>query len=694
LNPTLSSPVNAACFGASTGSISLTTGGTGTGPYTFLWSNGRTTQNNTGIPAGSYIVTVTDANGCSVSRNTTITQPASALNSSSSVTNATCSVAGSINLTVSGGNNGSYIYLWSNSAVTQDLNGLGAGSYTVTITDAGGCTITNGPNTITSIGTPSASIVNTSNILCNGGSNGSVDINVVGGTGPYTYLWSNSRTTEDLSGLVAGTYSVTVSDAISCITSIGTINITQPTLITAVGISSNVSCNGAANGAINITVNGGTSGYSFSWGAGVSSEDIAGLSAGTYTVTITDANNCIASQSFTITQPTVLSASASSTGVSCAGNDGTANTNINGGTAPYTVNWSNGATGIALSGLAAGTYSTTVTDFNGCISSVSVTVSNLCTSCSISATATSVNVSCFAACNGSATVTPTSGTSPYSYNWSDAGSTAAVRNNLCSGNYTVTITDNSGCTNVQTITIGQPATLSASASSSYTACTAASGNASVTISGGTTPYSYLWNNGATSQNLINLSSGTYLVTATDASGCTISTSASVVEPGLLGATSIVGNPTTANDGTIDISLTGGTAPYSYNWSNGATTQDLLSLGAGTYTVTVTDSNGCITTETATLIVVGIEDIESVQNFLVVPNPSNGQFQIQVDLSAAQDLTIQLVDVLGRTLLEWNVSQQTQVRIPVEISEQAGGMYLVVLRSNNGEIQTRKVSISK
>ena len=693
LNPTLSNPVNAACFGASTGSISLTTGGTGTGPYTFLWSNGRTTQNNTGLPAGPYTVTVTDANGCTVSRNTTITQPASALNGSSSSTNATCSVAGSINLTVSGGNNGSYSYLWSNSAVTQDLNGLGAGSYTVTITDAGGCTITNGPNTITSIGTPSASIVNTNNILCNGVSNGSVDINVVGGTGPYTYLWSNSRTTEDVSGLAAGTYSVTVTDAISCFTSIGTINITQPALITASGISSNVSCNGAANGAINITVNGGTSGYNFNWGAGLATEDISGLSAGNYTVTITDANNCVATQSFTVTQPTVLSASASSTGVSCAGNDGTANTTINGGTAPYTVNWSNGATGIALSGLAAGNYSTTVTDFNGCISSVSVTVSNLCTSCSISATASSANVSCFAACNGSATATPTSGTAPYSYSWSDAG-TGAVRNNFCSGNYTVTITDNAGCTNVQTVSIGQPAALSANASSSYNACTAASGNASVTIVGGTSPYSYLWNNGATSQNLNNLSGGTYFVTATDASGCTISTSASVVEPGLLDATSTVGNPTTANDGTIDISLTGGTAPYSYNWSNGATTQDLLSLGAGTYTVTVTDANGCTTTETATLIVVGIEDIESVQNFLVVPNPSNGQFQIQVDLSAAQDLTIQLVDVLGRTLLEWNVSQQTQVRIPVEISEQAGGMYLVVLRSNNGEIQTRKVSISK
>ncbi len=234
---------------------------------------------------------------------------------SSTQVNVLCNGAstGSIDLTVTGGTS-PYTYAWSNSATTQDISGLVAGTYTVTVTDANSCTKTLSA-TITQ---PSALALSSTqvNVLCNGNATGSIDLTVSGGTSPYTYAWSNSATTQDISGLAAGTYTVTVTDANACTKTLSA-TITQPSALTLSKTQVNVLCNGNATGSIDLTVSGGTSPYTYAWSNSATTQDISGLVAGTYTVTVTDANSCTKTISATITQPAALTASATTTNSTC-----------------------------------------------------------------------------------------------------------------------------------------------------------------------------------------------------------------------------------------------------------------------------------------------------------------------------------------------------------------------------------------
>ena len=227
-----------------------------------------------------------------ISQNITLT-----INPGSPICTGTSS--GSINLTVSGGTS-PFTFLWNNGATTEDISGIPSGNYNVTVTDAGGCTA-NASTTITEL-PPMILSAAVTNVSCFGASSGSINLTVSGGTSPFTYLWSNGSTSEDLASVIAGNYNVTVTDANTCT---ATINATvgQPVIINASITVTNSSCFGGANGSINLTVSGGTGPYSYSWSNGATSEDLTGLSAGTYIVNITDSGGCTASASATITQP-------------------------------------------------------------------------------------------------------------------------------------------------------------------------------------------------------------------------------------------------------------------------------------------------------------------------------------------------------------------------------------------------------
>ncbi len=561
---------NVSCNAGTNGSIDVTVSG-GTSPYTYLWNGGATTQDRTGLAAGTYSVTVTDANGCTASTTKTITQP-TILTASSTATNVNCNggANGTIDLTVSGGTT-AYIYNWSNGATTQDLSGLAAGVYSVTVTDANGCT-TATTQTITQPATLAASATST-NVNCNGGSNGSIDVTISGGTTPYSYLWNGGFTTQDRTGLTAGTYTVTVTDAKGCITSI-TKTITQPATLTATASSTNALCFGCANGTGSLSVAGGTTPYSYNWSNGATTQNVTGLVAGTYSVTITDANSCSTVKTITITQPALFVASVVSTNVNCNGGaNGTANLSVSGGTTPYTYNWSNGATTQNVSGLVAGTYSVLITDANGYTLTKSATITQPAV---LTASSTSTNVSCNGGNNGTIDLSVTGGTTPYTYLW-NTGNTTQDRSGLAVGTYSVTVTDANGCTTTNSRTITQPATLSVSAIATNVSCNAgANGSIDVSITGGTSPYTYLWNGGATTQDRTGLTAGTYSVTVTDANGCTASTTKTITQPSTLAAsaTSTNVNCNGGANGTIDLTVTGGTTAYTYYWSNAATTQDL------------------------------------------------------------------------------------------------------------------------
>ncbi len=594
---------NVSCNGSSNGAINLTPTG-GTAPYTFNWGGGITTEDRTGLSAGTYTVTITDANGCTGTVNATVTQPATSVSGTTVVTNVACngSSNGAINLTATGGT-APYTFNWGGGITTEDRTGLSAGTYTVTITDANGCTGTVNA-TVTQPATAVSGATVVTNAACNGSSNGAINLTPTGGTAPYTFNWGGGITTEDRTGLSAGTYTVTITDTNGCT---GTVNatVTQPaTSVSGTTVVTNVSCNGSSNGAINLTATGGTAPYTFNWGGGITTEDRTGLSAGTYTVTITDTNGCTGTVNATVTQPaTSVSGTTVVTNVSCNGSsNGAINLTATGGTAPYTFNWGGGITTEDRTGLSAGTYTVTITDANGCTGTVNATVTQPATS--VSGTTVVTNVSCNGSSNGAINLTPTGGTAPYTFNWG-GGITTEDRTGLSAGTYTVTITDANGCTGTVNATVTQPATsVSGTTVVTNVACNGSSNGAiNLTATGGTAPYTFNWGGGITTEDRTGLSAGTYTVTITDANGCTGTVNATVTQP----ATAVSGATVVTNaacngssNGAINLTPTGGTAPYTFNWGGGITTEDRTGLSAGTYTVTITDANGCTGTVNATV----------------------------------------------------------------------------------------------
>ena len=269
--------------------------------------------------------------------------------------------------------------------------------------------------------------------------------------------------------------------------------------------------------------------------------------------------------------------------------NGSATASGSGGTSPYTFAWSNSATTASITGLSAGSYTVTVTDANSCTSTSSVAITE--PAILVASASTTQNVTIFGSNDGSATVNESGGTPNYTYNWSNGG-TAATITNLFSGTYSVTITDGNGCTAVDQVTINEPNSIELSMRlDSNVSCTGGTnGGASVSITGGVKPYSVLWSNSLTDSTITGLAAGTYSVTVTDANGGTAVNDTTITEPAQLVATANLVNSASCaatNDGAAQVSITGGSLPYSIIWSNSATTAAINSLFAGTYTVTVT-----------------------------------------------------------------------------------------------------------
>ncbi|MFC1224796.1 MBG domain-containing protein [Pedobacter sp. BG31] len=449
------SQTNVACNGASNGSASVTASG-GAGGYTYSWSpSGGTSATATGLSAGTYTCTITDANNCQIIKTFTITQP-TAITATTSQTNVACNGAsnGSASVTAAGGAGG-YTYSWSPSGGTAaTATGLSAGTYTCTITDANNCQII---KTFT-ITQPTAITATTSktNVACNGASNGSASVTASGGAGGYTYSWSPSGgTAATATGLSAGTYTCTITDANNC-QIIKTFTITQPTAITATTSQTNVACNGASNGSASVTAAGGAGGYTYSWSpSGGTAATATGLSAGTYTCTITDANNCQIIKTFTITQPTAISATTSQTNVACNGaSNGSASVTAAGGAGGYTYSWSpSGGTSATATGLSAGTYTCTITDANNCqiIKTFTITQPTAISFTTIVLPGYDYNTGysqtiVTSGGTGPKTYAVTAGSLPSGFSLSTAGQITGTSTQISDSNFTVTVTDNNNCT--------------------------------------------------------------------------------------------------------------------------------------------------------------------------------------------------------------------------------------------------------
>ncbi|MGQ0828193.1 MAG: beta strand repeat-containing protein, partial [Bacteroidota bacterium] len=611
-----SSHTNPNCGGTTGGTASMTATN-GTGAYTYYWNTApvQSTASVTGLQGGSYVGTVVDGAGCTDTVQVTINEPPQLLPEPKNTSTISCAgvQTGSAHVDVSGGTAG-FTYFWSNGQTTQSITGLSAGTYTITVTDSRGCTGRNSVNV--ALPSPLSLAYFPSNVTgCNGGNNGSVTVNPSGGNPGYTYSWNTSpvKTTQSITGLSAGTYTVVVTDITGCTASLNNVVISQPSTISLSTSSVPVGCT-INNGSASVTAGGGTPGFTYSWSNGVTtSSSITGLSAGTYSVTVTDANGCTG-----ITSVNVANAGAPTIGISgpvtnvgCTGSaTGSATVTATGGTGTLTYSWNNGVTSTTgtASGLTSGSYIVTVTDANGCTAQQTVAITQPASAVN-SGIAGQANVNCTGSATGTATVTASGGTPSYTYNWSTGVTTSNSVSGLTAGTYSVTITDNNGCTRIQTVTITQPVSaISANASATNAICGGSNGTASVTASGGTGAYIYSWSTAPvqTSAMATGLSSGSYNVTVTDANGCTGVTSVSVNNAGgpTVGISGAVTNVSCTGNatGSATVTATGGTAPLTYSWNNGvtSTTGTASGLTAGTYIVTVTDVNGCAQGQTVNI----------------------------------------------------------------------------------------------
>lgn len=683
---------NVSCYNGSNGIGDLTVTG-GITPYTYLWSPSTgsatipTTATNTGLMAGTYSVTVTDANSCSKIDSITITQPDS-LTIMAQVSNVTCfgTSTGAIDLTVTGGTS-TYSYTWSTStnsatiSLNEDLSNVPAGTYQVTITDLNSCskvasfTITENSDLVVSTSVVPAS--------CNQ-STGSSTVVASGGITPYTYLWTgNGVITPTNTNLTAGNYTVIVTDGLGCqdsaVASVG--NSSGPS-ITLDNIS-HVNCFGDSSGVINVSINGGATPYVYAWNTSASTEDIATLSAGTYNLNVTDNNNCVAVQSYTITQGDSIQMALLPTHVSCYNaTDGSITSNLIGGSSPFTYSWSNLGTTANLNNLDTGLYILTIQDSLACTATDSVQISQ---PDSLQPTFVATDVTCNGLLDGSIDLTVIGGTIPYTYNWSTSTNSTTIGitqniSNFTAATYLVTITDGNNCSIIDSAIIEQPMPLVYTDSVTQINCGGDSTGAIIlTVSGGTIPYTYNWSNGDTTATIDTLSIGVYGVTITDNNNCSLTNGYTLTQPTSL-SLFVSSTDITCNglaNGTAATSTTGGSGPMTFVWTNStssstiATTASVSNLSVDRYYVTATDSLGCSQ----------MDSVDIVEPTLMTSLLDSTDLNCNGDLSGSIDLT-----VTGGTIpyaYNWSTSTNaTSMGTTQDISTLAAATYLVTITDGN------------
>lgn len=438
------------------------------------------------------------------------------------------------------------------------------------------------------------------------GTPGSATVTPSGGTAPYSYTWKpGTQTGPTASNLTAGTYTVTVVDAANCLqTAEVTIDAVSSIVLTPAHTDP-TTC-GSSDGTASVTASGGTGPLTYLWNNNQTTPTITGLSAGIYTVNVKDSVGCSKSVTITIGQPTIITETATKTDIRCKGTFGTATGNTPvGGVGPYTYSWSSipvQATQTAV-GLKAGYYVVTATDGGGCKGTAAVTILDS----SLVSTSVSTNVTCFGGSTGSATISANFGTPGYTYSWNTSPvQTTPTATGLTAGTYIGIVTDNASCKDTATLTITEPSPIIPEPKNTSTvACAGATnGSAEVFVSGGKSPYTYLWCNGQNTSTASGLSQGKCFVTVTDSVGCIATDTVNIVYPPVLTTTALSNdiNCFGDKDGSATVNPTGGQVPYTYTWTTipAQSQQTAVNLGAGTYTVVVTDKIGCTSTVAVTI----------------------------------------------------------------------------------------------
>ncbi|MDC3260005.1 gliding motility-associated C-terminal domain-containing protein, partial [bacterium] len=639
-------PTNLTCFNAGDGSVTSTVAG-GTSGYTYFWSNVQTTANISGLTAGIYCVTVTDANLCEAITCVTLTQPTELVLNGDS-TQSTCGQAdGSAIITIVQGDP-NFTYQWdalANNQTTPVATGIAANVYTVTVTDGNGCTESYA-QAVTDFGSPTINVLTQTPVSCNGASDGFAQVSVVGGTLPHTYIWNTTpvQTSASATGLPAGTWTATMTDGTGCVAAVAVV-IPEPTLLVA-GISSftDVTCFGYTNGTATVVGSGGTTPYTYTWNNNNQTNSMAtGLAPGNYVVAVTDDNNCTANVSVTIGEPAQITLNTSVTDAFCLTSSGQICVGVTNGVPPLSYLWSDGQTGSCGGSYFPGVECVTVTDFTGCVANICATIGNIPAGTAVIAATT--NVSCFGENDGTASASMSGGITPYTYSWSPApatGQTSNVATGLTAGDYIITVMDDVGCIAIAKTTITEPLAISISTTVTNNQCfQSCDGRIVSTVTGGTSPYTYLWNDSLAQTGAVisQLCAGSYTLTITDFNACTHTSTDIINEPTALNLDSTVVNSNCLqDDGSICILANGGMSPYTFTWPSGQnTTNCSTGLYAGPQNVTVTDDQGCDLTINAVITdldgpavsIISITDVDcngnSSGSAIAVPAGGSGNY---------------------------------------------------------------------
>lgn len=583
------------CNGLSDGMLKVAASG-GVGDYDYRWED-QVGPKAEALPAGDHVVQVIDSNGCSAASTFSVSEPPPLSFRLRRKNDPSCykSCDGEVNFSVSGGN-GSYRFNWNTGEQTPGISGVCAGNYILSVTDALGCEI----DTTIQLSQPDSLQLQLEQAVdprCFDKCDGSLQVKAVGGSGQYSFLWDSGNIYPIATSLCSGSYHVSVQDSKNCFAE-NTFFIDAPDeIVIAETTLEEPTCHGFCDGFIEILPSGGSGGFRYNWSTGSRSTIARSLCAGNYAVRIMDSKNCKADRTYTIEHPDAIVTELVRTSLSaCSGEcDGEIEIASRGGTGDISYQWVSGSTTSVASDLCPGTHRVFIKDQNNCtiveeyavekFSSVEVELKEM------------KEPACFQGCDGSLEVKSQGGNGQYSYAWSTGGNEAKA-DLLCAGEYFVSVEDGTGCRTSKSFTLEQPDRLqieaqNLTAPSCYQKC---DGSLEVVASGGTSPYSYLWNSGHAGNSASSLCSGSYWISAADKNGCSITNLFSLAQPAAVTIqldTLVIPSCNGAADGVLEVSGTGGTAPYSYQWDNGERTRRITQLPARTYGVGVTDAVGCV-----------------------------------------------------------------------------------------------------
>ncbi len=596
------------CFGLADGEFQVGANG-GTAPYSyFLNGNINTSGIFTNLDEGTYVITISDSNGCTAECEViTISQPEELVCDILSVTNITCSGASNGLIEIIGqGGTAPYSYTDGNTTNSTGIfSNLLANTYTITITDANLCETSCEAIVIDEPAELTCGNVELTDVSCANGNDGSIVIEPTGGTAPFSFTnLISTNTTGVFDGLSTGSYSIIVTDANGCELSCGPYALDDPEFLSYELVDLNtISCANGTDGLIEIAANGGTAPYSYALGGVVNTTGLfADLTAGSYVITITDANGCVLeTNAIVLEDPNALSCLIEfSNDVSCFGLvDGEFQVGANGGTAPYSysLNGNINTSGI-FTNLDEGTYVITISDSNGCTAECeAITISQpeelVCDILSVT------NITCFGASNGSIEIIGQGGTAPYSYTDGNTTNSTGIFSNLLANTYTITITDANLCETSCEVLVQEPNELSCDLIEfeNISCFLGSDGSITATAIGGTAPYVYETNGDINTDGIFTgLQEGTYIITITDSNNCTVDCNAITLTQAEQLTCSVISTSNTSceeNNGSIVVEALGGTPPYAYTTGSITNTDGIFSnLSAGIYNILITDGNNC------------------------------------------------------------------------------------------------------